>query len=111
MSQARVSARCTASQQSADTELGSEERLFIGVVPPRRTGASVQGLELSDGLQGRVFMGNVWGRVSGEGGCHWLEAHEVMLTEVTYGATLSSPTEVCSMSGHLECEKYLYFLW
>lgn len=49
-------------------------------------------------------MGNVWGRVSGEGGCHWLKAHEVMLTEVTYGATLSSPTEVCSISGHSEYE-------
>lgn len=43
--------------------------------------ANAQGPELPNGLQVRAKFG---GGVSREGGCHWLEAHEVMLTDVTY---------------------------
>lgn len=61
----------------------SEERLFIGVVPPGRMGANAYGPELPNGLQVMVFKGKIWGRVSGESGCLRLEAHDVLLTDVT----------------------------
>ena len=96
--------------KSLALSFSSEERLFISVVPPRRMGAGAQSLELPHGLHVRVLRAKFRRGVSREDGCHQWEAHEVMLTDFTYGTTLSSPMEVCSMSRHLEYEKYLYFL-